>query len=50
MDLPGGDEGAMMESLARLAQLDAGLVVHPGHGPATTIGTEAEGNPWLAEG
>ncbi len=40
----------MMESLARLAQLDAALVVYPGHGPATTIGAEVEGNPWLAEG
>jgi len=50
VDLPGGDERAMMESLARLAQLDAALVVYPGHGPATTIGAEVEGNPWLAEG
>lgn len=50
VDLPGGDERAMMESLARLAQLDAALVVYPGHGPATTIGAEVDGNPWLAEG
>lgn len=50
VDLPGGDERAMMESLARLAHLDAALVVYPGHGPATTIGAEVEGNPWLAEG
>ena len=50
VDLPGGDERAMMASLARLAKLDAALVVYPGHGPATTIGAEAEGNPWLAEG
>ena len=50
VDLPGGDERAMMESLARLAQLDAALVVYPGHGPATTIGAEVEGNPWLGEG
>ena len=50
VDLPGGDERAMMASLARLAKLNAALVVYPGHGPATTIGAEAEVNPWLAEG
>jgi glyoxylase-like metal-dependent hydrolase (beta-lactamase superfamily II) len=48
VDLPGGDEEAMMASLARLAQLDPALVVYPGHGPATTIGDEVKGNPWLA--
>jgi len=50
VDLPGGDEGAMMESLARLAQLEPALVVYPGHGPATRIGAEVEGNPWMAPG
>ncbi len=50
VDLPGGDEGAMMASLARLAELDPALVVYPGHGPATTIGREVRGNPWLAQG
>ncbi len=50
VDLPGGDERAMMGSLARLAELDAALIVYPGHGPATTIGAEVAGNPWLAEG
>jgi len=48
VDLPGGDEPKIMESLARLAKLDPGLVVYPGHGPTTTIGAELEGNPWLA--
>jgi len=47
VDLPGGDERAMMESLARLAALDLNLTVYPGHGPATTIGAERESNPWL---
>lgn len=50
VDLPGGDEGAMMESLARLARLDPALVVYPGHGPETSIGAEVEGNPWMAPG
>jgi len=39
----------MMASLVRLSALDPELVVYPGHGPATTIGAEAAGNPWLAD-
>jgi glyoxylase-like metal-dependent hydrolase (beta-lactamase superfamily II) len=49
MDLPGGDERAMTQSLSRLAELDPALTVYPGHGPPTTIGEELEGNPWLSE-
>jgi glyoxylase-like metal-dependent hydrolase (beta-lactamase superfamily II) len=49
VDLPGGDERAMMHSLARLAGLDPDLAVRPGHGPATTIGDEVTANPWLAK-
>ncbi|CAN5733052.1 MBL fold metallo-hydrolase [soil metagenome] len=44
VDLPGGSAEAMVESLARLASLDPGLAVLPGHGARTTIGREA---PWL---
>jgi glyoxylase-like metal-dependent hydrolase (beta-lactamase superfamily II) len=47
VDLPGGDEQAMARSLARLAALDGDLTVYPGHGPATTMGEEQGGNPWL---
>ncbi len=43
-DLPGGDQEAMVESLARLSTLDPGLNVLPGHGPETTIGRE---QAWL---
>ncbi len=43
-DLPGGSDEAIAESLARLAGLEDGLRVLPGHGPATTIGRE---RPWL---
>lgn len=39
-DLPGGDEAAMLASLARLARLPAETRVIPGHGAATTIGDE----------
>lgn len=47
VDLPGGDEHAMMHSLARLSRLDPELVVYPGHGLATSIGRELATNPWL---
>ncbi|MGB7979209.1 MAG: MBL fold metallo-hydrolase [Candidatus Nanopelagicales bacterium] len=48
-DLPGGDPAAMQESLARvvLTQPDDMLVL-PGHGETTTIGTERRVNPFLA--
>ena len=46
-DLPLCDPAAMAESLARVAALEPALRVHPGHGPATTIGRELETNPFL---
>ncbi|MCX7828339.1 MAG: MBL fold metallo-hydrolase [Thermanaerothrix sp.] len=45
-DLPGGDDGALRESLARLARLEDSLKVYPGHGPETTIGEERAKNPF----
>jgi glyoxylase-like metal-dependent hydrolase (beta-lactamase superfamily II) len=49
-DLPGGDHAAMQRSLRDrvLTQPDDSLVL-PGHGPATTIGRERAGNPFLRE-
>ena len=47
VDLPGGDPKALAESLARLARLGDGLTVLPGHGPATTIGTERRWLDWV---
>jgi hydroxyacylglutathione hydrolase len=49
-DLPGGDPEQMARSLSRLvlAAEDA-TVVHPGHGPSTTIGRERATNPFLAD-
>ena len=44
-DLPGGDAEAMVDSLSRLATLEDGLTVLPGHGPQTNIGRE---KPWLS--
>ena len=44
IDLPGGSAEAMVESLVRLAELEAVVSVLPGHGPVTTIAREL---PWL---
>ena len=43
-DFPGGDEGQMAASLARLSELEDPVRVYPGHGADTTIGRE---RPWL---
>ena len=47
-DLPGGDHATLIESIKReLLTLPDATVVHPGHGPATTIGAERRTNPYL---
>jgi len=47
-DLPGMSGETLMRSIrTRLLALPAETVVYPGHGPATTIGREAQTNPWL---
>jgi hydroxyacylglutathione hydrolase len=49
-DVPGGSWDAMLRSLRDVVlPLDDETVVLPGHGPATTIGRERAGNPYLAE-
>jgi glyoxylase-like metal-dependent hydrolase (beta-lactamase superfamily II) len=45
-DLPGGDEGVLIESLKKLENLPDSLRVYPGHGPDTTIGEEKRLNPF----
>jgi glyoxylase-like metal-dependent hydrolase (beta-lactamase superfamily II) len=48
VDLPGGSEREMFESLARvILPMDDATVVHPGHGASTTIGRERGTNPYL---
>ena len=47
VDLPGGDPRQMMESLRRLASLQADYRVHPGHGGSTTLAEEKRYNPYL---
>jgi hydroxyacylglutathione hydrolase len=47
-DLWGGSIEEIMDSLrSKLMQLPDATIVHPGHGPMTTIGRERETNPFL---
>lgn len=46
-DLPLSDPARMEESLVRICELDDATVVHPGHGPSTTIGRERATNGFL---
>ncbi len=49
-DLPGGDSGTLMESIRDvILPMDDGTVVHPGHGPATTVGRERKSNFFIVE-
>ena len=49
-DLPGGDPEAMQASLTRIVgSAPDDMVVMPGHGPQTTIGTERSTNPFLID-
>jgi hydroxyacylglutathione hydrolase len=43
-DFPGGDARALRASIARLAALPPETIVHPGHGPDTTLAAEARSN------
>jgi glyoxylase-like metal-dependent hydrolase (beta-lactamase superfamily II) len=46
-DLAGGDDAQMLRSLTKTLTLPDATIVLPGHGPATTIGTERASNPFL---
>jgi hydroxyacylglutathione hydrolase len=47
-DLPGGDYDTLMRSIRDvLLAFPDDTVVHPGHGPDTTIGAERRTNPFL---
>jgi hydroxyacylglutathione hydrolase len=48
-DLWGGDWAQLEDSIRRhLYTLEPGTLVIPGHGPSTTIGAEAEENPFVS--
>ena len=50
VDLPGADWETLLDSVRMLAQrYPAETIVHPGHGPQTTLGVELARNPFLAE-
>jgi hydroxyacylglutathione hydrolase len=47
-DLPGGDGRQLQRSIKeRLYTRDLDALVVPGHGPSTTLGDEARGNPFV---
>jgi hydroxyacylglutathione hydrolase len=47
-DLPGGDFHTLMRSIrSQVLTLPDAMVLHPGHGPATTVGDERRENPFL---
>jgi len=49
-DLPGGDYNVLMRSITGvLLPLGDAAIVHPGHGPDTTIGRERTTNPFVLE-
>ncbi len=49
-DLPGGDYDVLMRSITEvLFPLGNDAIVHPGHGPDTTIGRERTTNPFVLE-
>ncbi|HEY7397880.1 MAG TPA: MBL fold metallo-hydrolase [Gaiellaceae bacterium] len=50
VDLEGGDWDTLLDSVRSLVdRLPAETVLHPGHGPATTLGRELQTNPFLRE-
>jgi glyoxylase-like metal-dependent hydrolase (beta-lactamase superfamily II) len=50
VDLPGGDWETLLDSVrGLLKRFPENTVVHPGHGPATTLGHELHSNPFLRE-
>jgi len=49
-DLPGGDMDTLLKSIReQLYPLGDDVVVHPGHGPETTIGEERRENPFVRQ-
>jgi glyoxylase-like metal-dependent hydrolase (beta-lactamase superfamily II) len=50
VDLPGADWDTLLDSVRMLAErFPPATIVHPGHGPETTLGVELARNPFLAE-
>ena len=50
VDLPGGDWDTLLDSVrALVARFPGDTIVHPGHGPATTLERELQANPFLRD-
>ncbi len=50
-DLPGGNHHGLIASIRdKILGLPDSVVVYPGHGPETTVGTERRSNPFLTGG
>ena len=47
-DLPGGNHNLLIQMIRqKIMVLPDNVVVYPGHGPHTTVGTERSSNPFL---
>ena len=47
-DLPGGDFNQLIDSIKnKILTLPEDLQIYPGHGPATTVGSEKKYNPYI---
>lgn len=47
-DFPGGSHDQLIESIrSKILPMDDSTILYPGHGPATTVGSERKSNPFL---
>jgi len=49
-DFPTSDVGDLRRSIQKIMQLPDDMTIHPGHGPATTIGQDRRSNPFVVGG
>lgn len=49
VDLPGGDENDMKQSIVKILQYDDNIKLYPGHGEETNLKYEKEKNPFLTK-
>jgi len=47
VDLPGGSEEEMIQSLKKASSFENDFLVYPGHGPSSTMHHEKKENPYL---
>ena len=49
VDLPGGDENDMRQSIVKILQYDDNIKLYPGHGEETNLKYEKEKNPFFTK-